>query len=108
MGTRSFTARRCRQDGQWDGGEIIDWRAGRRSMQTLRKLAMTAPSTVKMAMPIASISLYILDVSDGIVKWINRVIGHRLVPAAARISPGFALLVVSFVLLWYNTRFSMG
>ena len=53
---------------------MSDCRAGRRSMQTFRKLAMITPSTVKVAIPIASILPYILDGFGGIVKWVNGMI----------------------------------
>jgi hypothetical protein len=48
MGIRSTGERRFWQLSQCDGGDISDFFAGRRSMQTLRKLPMVMPSKVKM------------------------------------------------------------
>jgi hypothetical protein len=50
------------QEAQCEAGKSSDSLLGRRSMQTLRKLATTIPSTPKTAVNNISILVYILDV----------------------------------------------
>jgi hypothetical protein len=55
---RSIKARRRLQAVQWEGGETSDWWVGRRSIQTLRKLAIIMPNRQKKTIIAASITLY--------------------------------------------------
>ena len=65
---RSLALRRRPQAAQCEAGKTSDWLAGRRSMQTLRKLATTRPSSMQKTTPRPNILLSILPLLAGIVN----------------------------------------